>query len=136
MKGIESLVPGFAAMLSDGAAAGVAWHDLAESVPLAPRELALVSLGVAARSGGAYSRWVTERLARRAGLDGEEILLASAGTALRPRDRDLVRAAECVAGGGKGPDSLVRAVTLARLECAILDNLAPTGDSAPAPRGA
>ena len=136
MKGIETLVPGFAAMLEGGAAAGVAWHDLEESVPLAPRELALVSLGVAARSGGEYSRWVTERLARRAGLDAEEILLASAGTAIGPRDRDLVRAAGQVACGGKGPDSIVHAVTLARLECAILDNLAPASGSAAAHWGA
>jgi hypothetical protein len=136
MLGIESMVPGFARMLERRAGAADAWRDLSACVSLGPRELALVSLAVAGQYGSDYARWVTERLAGRCGLDAEEILLAEAGTALEPVDRELVRGAAALARGRQGSDRLVEAVALARLECAILSNLAPAGGSAPARRGA
>ena len=135
MNGIESMVPGFAKALTRTPLAGDAWAHLTSAISLGPRELALVSVAVAAQSGDDYARWVMERLASRRGLTGEDILLASAGCALDARENDLVRGAMALARGGAGPDRLVEAVALARLECAIVAALAPPR-AMPARKGA
>lgn len=125
MQGIESMVPGFAKALTRTPLAGDAWSHLTSCITLGSRELALVSVAVAYQVGNDYARWVIERLAARRGLTGEDVLLASAGCALDARENDLVRGAVSLARGGDGPESLAEAVALARLECAIVANLAP-----------
>lgn len=135
MHGIESMVPGFAKALTRTPLAGDAWTHLTSSISLGSRELALVSVAVAQQTGDEYARWVMERLAARRGLTGEDILLAGAGCALDARENELVRGATALARGGDGPDALVEAVALARLECAIVATLAPKR-AAPERKGA
>jgi len=105
--------------------AGDAWTHLTSSISLNSRDLALVSVAVAHQSGNDYAQWVMERLAARRGLSGEDIVFASAGCAIDARENALVRGATSIALGGDGPDNLVEAVALARLECGIVGALAP-----------
>jgi len=145
MLAFDSLVPDFNRILDTTPGARPAWRVLSENVgeaPLADRIAALVHVTVAHQSGGDYARWVIGRLAARAGLGGEEVLLASAGTALDMREAAIVKAAREMAAKSRFADTdgyrslerligsekalhVLSHVALAMLACDVLDRVAP-----------
>jgi hypothetical protein len=122
-----------------------AWRVLTRSAnegSLSPRAAALVALAVAQRAGGDYARWALACAAAREGLGAEDIFLATAGTALDPREATVVKAAGTMASqacfadtaafrdlaamlGAESAAKMLAHVTLALLACDVLDSLAP-----------
>ena len=157
MHALESLVPGFDRAIARMPGATPAWRVLkhsADESPLPPRAAALVALAVAQRAGGDYARWALARVAAKAGLNAEDVFLATAGTALDPREAAVLKAAETMASQASftdtaalrdltamlGPQSapqVLSHVALALLACDVLDSLAPGRQAAsPSRRGA
>lgn len=147
MQAIDSLVPTFTRSLDALPGAREAWRALETSLGgstfLPARSAAIVSIVVAERVGDDYSRWVMDRLAQRAGVNGEARLLAAAGTSLDPCMRAVVKAAwimvsgerlpqalECPAPhamllGERGAAELTAHVAMALLACRVLHAVAP-----------
>jgi len=147
MKGIESLVPNFTRSLDALPGAQEAWRTLEASLAtqsfLPARSAAVIALVVAERVGDEYSRWVMDRLAQRAGVNGEARLLAGAGTSLDPCMRAVVKAAWIMIGGERLPQTLecpaphamllgqrgaaelTAYVAMALLACRVLQAVAP-----------
>lgn len=154
MLALDAFVPGFDHALDRTPGARPAWRVLNENVagsPLGDRAAALVHLAVAHQSGGDYARWAVGRHAARQGLTGEDMLLASAGTAIDGREAAIVRAAREMAAHARFADTdgyrrlervtgseaalhILSHVALALLAIDVLDRLAPR--AAPARKGA
>ena len=145
MHAIESLVPGFSHALANTPGAATAWRVLTSTLsdaPLSERHAALVNLAVAQKAGGDYARWVMGRLASRQGMNAEDILLATAGTAHTARDAAIVKAAATMASqgnfkdtsayrdlgvlvGADGASAMLPQVALGLLACDVLETAAP-----------
>jgi hypothetical protein len=156
MHALESLVPGFDRALWRLSGAGPAWQVLTRSIeeaPLPARRAALVHVAVAQRVGGDYARWVMERVAANAGVNSEDIFLATTGSALDPRDAAVVKAAGGLASrarhsdtadyreltvmlGSENATKVLAHVGLAMLACDVLDSVAPGRMAAPSSKGA
>jgi AhpD family alkylhydroperoxidase len=99
-----SFVPGFEAALEGAHEARTAHAQLSDSLDggsLGRRQRLLVALAVAQASQSAYCRWVHTCAARAAGISGEDMALACAGTALDRRECTIVRLAARVSRGGR-----------------------------------
>ena len=137
-------VPGFAEALARAPATRALREAYAEIVGcswLAVRTRALVALAVAQASGSAYALWANEVAARAAGLSGEDISLARAGTALDANENMAVCVARTAAISGipdhvyddprsialRTPEmqAVLAAVALCLLDNEVIDGLAP-----------
>lgn len=147
---LDRLVPGFDRTLDATPGARHAWRVLQDNVArsaLGERVSALVHVSVASQAGGDYARWAIGRQAARQGLSGEDILLASAGTAIDGREAVIVKAARRMAAQARladteayralerliGPEPAVQVlshVALALLACDVLDRVAPGATTA------
>ena len=99
-----SFVPGFEAALEGASAARSAHAQLSGSLEhcsLGRRQRLLVALAVTQSSHSEYCRWAHACAARVAGISGEDMALACAGTALDWRSRTIVRLAARVSRGGR-----------------------------------
>ena len=97
-------VPGFEAALEGASAARAAHAQLSgtlEGCSLGHRQRLLIALAVAQASENDYCRWAHVCAARVAGVSGEDMALACAGTALDWRERTIVRLAARVSRGGR-----------------------------------
>ncbi len=146
-----AFVPGFDAALQAAGAAHRAHDNLERSLAdgwLTRRNRLQVALAVSEASGSDYCRWAHACAARVAGLSGEDIALACAGTALERRERTIARLAARVSRGGRidfradnfrdvdlAPPEIrdvMAQVALTLLEDFILRSLDPESHGAPA----
>lgn len=98
-----SFIPGFQPALQASPAAVEARAKLSRTIAsgkFTPRVRALVALVVAQESGSDYCVWAQTCAAQRAGLSGEDIAFACAGTALDRREAAVVRLARVIARTG------------------------------------
>lgn len=96
-------IPGFMPALERSAAALEARNRLTRAIAtglLTRRERALVGLAVAHVSRCDYCIWAQSCVARRAGLTGEDILFAGAGSALDRREAAIVKLSVEIARSG------------------------------------
>ena len=104
-------VPGFLAALERAPDARLAidrlWHA-ARIGGLSRRARAMIALTVAQQSGFDYCIWAQTCAARAAGLTGEDIALACAGSALDRHDAALTRVARAIAGAGAFSEHEIR----------------------------
>src|SRR3954468_9781213 len=103
MKGIDTLVPGFAAALESIPGTQHAHRRLEKALEggvFTPRMRAQIGLAVAQQVRCDYCQWVMGRLAAQAGLTGEDILFAGAGTAIQRREAAMLRLARRLVAGG------------------------------------
>lgn len=75
-----------------------------------PRLRALIALVVTRESRSDYATWAQTCLARRAGLTGEDIVFAGAGTAIDGREAAVARLARIIARTGCFDPDEVRAL--------------------------
>ena len=150
-----AFIPGFLPALQRSPAAMEARNRLARTIAegqLHPRQRAQIALVVAQESQNEYCVWAQTCVARRAGLDWEDISFALAGSALDARDAAIVKLARVIARTGCFSPNEVRALArdpllkpadvteiVANAALAVLDNymiqsLAPA--DAPATRRA
>lgn len=121
MHALESLVPGFDRAIARMPGATPAWRVLTRSADEGP---------------------LPPRAATRSGLSAEDIFLATAGTALDPREATVVKAAATMAShacftdtaayreltvmlGPEAASNVLAHVALALLACDVLDSIAP-----------
>ena len=93
-------IPGFQKTLQASPAALEARVKLMRTIAngkFTPRLRALVALVVTQESRSDYAVWAQTCIARRAGLTGEDIVFAQAGTALDGRDAAVARLARIIA---------------------------------------
>lgn len=150
-----AFIPGFLPALQRSPAAMEARNRLARTIAeghLHPRQRAQIALVVAQESRNEYCLWAQTCVARRAGLDWEDITFARSGAALDARDAAIVKLARVIARTGCFSPNEVRALArdplltpadvteiVANAALAVLDNymiqsLAPA--EAPATRRA
>ena len=104
-------IPGFLPALERSPEAQEARMRLDRTIrngTLATRARAMISLAVAQQAGFDYCVWAQTNIARTAGLSGEEILMASMGTALDRREAAIVRLAREIARSGTFSEQEVR----------------------------
>jgi AhpD family alkylhydroperoxidase len=90
-------IPGFRAALDSAPDGRDARERLARMAPaLSRRTRAMIALTVAQQSGFDYCIWAQSCNASSAGLTGEEIVFARAGTALDGRDAAITRFARAI----------------------------------------
>jgi AhpD family alkylhydroperoxidase len=158
MKGVDTLVPGFAVALESVPGTLHAHRRLEKALEggvFAPRLRAQIALAVAQQIRCDYCQWVFSRLASKAGVTGEEIAFACAGTAIHRREAAMLRLAQRMVAGGillKKVDVEPRDIGVLReaeiaevaahvaftiLTCFVLQGIAPTrGKSASSRRAA
>jgi len=158
MQGIDTLVPGFATALENVPGTMHAHRRLEkalESGVFTPRMRAQIGLAVATQIRCDYCQWVYGCLASKAGLTGEDVVFAGAGTAIDRREAAMLRLAQRMVAGGillKKVDVEPRDVGVLResevaevaahvaftiLTCYVLQGIAPTrGKPAPTRRTA
>ena len=98
-----AFIPGFLPALERSPAALEARARLSKTIDagtLNSRDRALIGLSVAQVSRNEYCLWAQTCVARRAGLTGEDIFLACAGSALDRREAAIVRLAAEIARSG------------------------------------
>lgn len=96
-------IPGFQKTLQASPAALEARAKLLRTIAngkFTPRMRALVALVVTQESRSEYAIWAQTCVARRAGLTGEDIVFAQAGTALDGREAAIARLARIIARTG------------------------------------
>lgn len=96
-------IPGFQKTLQASPAALEARSKLLRTISggkFTPRLRALVALVVTQESRCEYATWAQTCIARRAGLTGEDIVFAQAGTALDGREAAVARLARIIARTG------------------------------------
>ena len=96
-------IPGFQKTLQASPAALEARVKLMRTIAngrFTPRLRALVALVVTQESRSDYAVWAQTCIARRAGLTGEDIVFAAAGTALDGREAAIARLARIIARTG------------------------------------
>jgi AhpD family alkylhydroperoxidase len=145
MNSIESIVPGFSAALARAPVTLATQRKLLkalEQTPLPTRSRALIGLAIAQQLRCDYCIWVQTCIAEGAGLTGEDIFLARAGTALDPYEAAIVKMACRVVSGGVfrnfvDPDAarsvgnaeataVVTEVALAIVNWYVVQSIAPT----------
>ena len=158
MKGIDTLVPGFDTALESIPGTLNAHRRLEKALEggvFTPRMRAQIGLVVAQQIRCDYCQWVFACIAGKAGLTGEDIVFACAGTAIERREAAMLRLARRMVAGGillKKVDLDARDVGVLRdsevaevaahvaftiLTCYVLQGIAPTrGKSAPTRRAA
>ena len=98
-----AFIPGFLPALERSPAALEARARLSKTIEagtLNTRDRALIGLSVAQVSRNEYCLWAQGCVGRQAGLSGEDMLLATAGTALDRREAAIVRLAAEIARSG------------------------------------
>lgn len=106
-----SFVPGFETALTSAADAHNARQHLAARAArggLSQRSRAMIALAVAQQGAFDYCIWAQTCAARHAGLSGEEIMLACAGTALDRKDAAMTRLARAIVENGAFSEREVR----------------------------
>jgi alkylhydroperoxidase family enzyme len=106
-------IPGFQRTLQSSPAALEARVKLMRTIAngrFTPRLRALVALVVTQESRSDYATWAQTCLARRAGLTGEDIVFAGAGTAIDDREAAVARLARIIARTGCFDPDEVRAL--------------------------
>lgn len=106
-------IPGFQQTLQSSPAALEARVKLMRTISngrFTPRIRALVALVVTQESRSDYAIWAQTCIARRAGLTGEDIVFASAGTALDGREAAIAGLARIIARTGCFDPDEVRAL--------------------------
>ena len=96
-------IPGFQKTLQSSPAALEARVKLMRTIAngkFTPRIRALVALVVTQESRSEYATWAQGCIARRAGLTGEDVVFAQAGTALDGREAAIARLARIIARTG------------------------------------
>jgi len=129
MQVLDTLVPGFEQAVErlPGARETLRRLQVARQEGMvSDRSQALIGIAVAHRVGGSYARWVMERAASRAGINAEDILLASLGTAVRAREQKIVRAAWQSTVSVKSAGSLAPHIEYAALASTVIGMLAPS----------
>jgi len=99
----RTLSPGFEFALADSPAALKTCRHLTAALErgaLSERNRAQIALAVAQQSGCDYCLWVHTRRASAAGLSGEDIALACAGTAVERRESAMISLACAIAHAG------------------------------------
>jgi AhpD family alkylhydroperoxidase len=145
MVAIDSIAPGFAQAL-ESAPVTLATHrkllKALEQTPLTARSRAQIGLAIAQQLRCEYCIWVQTCIAEAAGLNGEDVCLARAGTALDLHEASIVKlACRAVSGGvfhnrvdrsqmGSLGDveaaAVITEVALAIVNCYVLQSIAPT----------
>ena len=108
-----AFIPGFLPALQRSPAAMEARNRLARTISegqLHPRQRAQIALVVAQESQNDYCVWAQSCVARRAGLDWEDISFALAGSALDARESAIVKLARVIARTGCFSPNEVRAL--------------------------
>ena len=103
MKEIDSVVPGFAAALESIPGTFHAHRRLQSALEggAFPEKLrAQIALAVAGQIHCDYCSWVIGCVASKAGLTGEEAMLATMGTSLERREAAVLRLAQRMVSGG------------------------------------
>lgn len=158
MKGIDTVVPGFAGALEKIPGTLHAHSRLEKALEggtFTARMRAQVALAVAHQIRCDYCEWVLSCLAGKAGLSGEDQVFAAAGSAIDRREAAILRLARRMVSGGillKKVDVEPRDIGVLReaevaevaahvaftiLTCYVLQGIAPTRDkSAPTRRAA
>lgn len=105
-------VPGFVAALERSPDAVQARDRLARqgSGRLPARARAMIGLTIAHETGFDYCIWAQTRVARAAGLSGEDILFAAAGTALDRREAAITLLARSIVRSGAFSERDVRSL--------------------------
>ena len=91
---IDSLVPGFLTAMDKFPGTAHAYRNLARQVNegnLSARSRAQIALLVAQQLGGEYCLWAFQRLAEGEGLNSEDVVFACAGSALEPREGEVLK---------------------------------------------
>ncbi|HWH40774.1 MAG TPA: carboxymuconolactone decarboxylase family protein [Usitatibacter sp.] len=104
-------IPGFLPALERSPEAQEARMRLDRTIrngTLGTRARAMIALAVAHQSGFDYCIWAQSNIARGVGLTGEEMMLASVGTALDRREGAIVRLAREIARSGTFSEQEVR----------------------------
>jgi AhpD family alkylhydroperoxidase len=103
MMGIDSIVPGFTAALGRAPVTLATHGNLLKALghsPLPDRNRAQIGLAIAQQLRCEYCLWVQGCVAEAAGLNGEDILFARAGTALDAHEAALVKLACRIVSSG------------------------------------
>ena len=153
MKAIQALVPGFTAALERTPGTLATYRDLCEAMEqsLLPIRCRMqIALVVAQRLRCHYAAWVHSVLASEQGLNGEDVLLAGAGSARDPHEAAILKVASRMIAGDEllDPSELIPVATrgigetvvaqvaaqvaYALMTCYVLQSVAPTAN-APAP---
>ena len=103
MNGIDTLVPGFATALESIPGTLHAHQRLEKALEagvFSARMRAQIGLAVAQQIRCDYCQWVYQCIAAKAGLSGEDVIFASAGTAIDRREAAMLRLAQRMVAGG------------------------------------
>ena len=149
MDAIDRIVPGFASALGQAPVTLATQRKLLatlEQTPLSARSRAQIALAIAQRLNCEYCVWVHSCLAEAAGLSGEDIFFARAGTARDPREAAIVKMSCQVVSDGVfrnrlAPEAaralgepeaaaVVAEVALAIVHCYVLQSIAPAARDA------
>jgi AhpD family alkylhydroperoxidase len=144
MNAIASIVPGFNSALGRAPVTLATHHKLVkarEGAPLSARSRAQIGLAIAQQLRCEYCVWVQSCLAEAAGLSGEDIFMARAGTALVAHEAHIVKLACSVVSGGvfrnrldpeatRGLEeaeaaAVVTEVAFAIVNCYVVQSIAP-----------
>jgi AhpD family alkylhydroperoxidase len=144
MAAIESIAPGFSLALENAPVTLATHRKLSkalEETPLSARNRAQIALAIAQQLRCEYCIWVQTCVAEAAGLNGEDICLARAGTALDLHESSLVKLACRAVSGGVFRNRVDRSfmgsvgeieaaaviteVALAIVNCYVLQSVAP-----------
>ena len=158
MNGIDTLVPGFATALESIPGTLHAHRRLEKALEggsFSARMRAQIGLAVAQQIRCDYCQWVYQCVAAKAGLSGEDLVFASAGTAIDRREAAMLRLARRMVAGGillkkvdvePRDNGVLREAEVAEvaahvaftiLTCYVLQGIAPTrGKPAPSRRAA
>jgi len=108
-----AFIPGFLPALQRSPAAMEARNRLARTISeghLHPRQRSMIALVVAQESQNDYCVWAQTCVARKTGLDWEDITFACSGSALDARDAVIVKLARVIARTGCFSPNEVRAL--------------------------
>jgi hypothetical protein len=158
MNGIDTLVPGFATALESIPGTLHAHRRLEQALEggsFSARMRAQIGLAVAQQIRCDYCQWVYQCVASRSGLSGEDMVFASAGSAIERREAAMLRLARRMVAGGillkkvdvePRDNGVLREAEVAEvaahvaftiLTCYVLQGIAPTrGKPAPSRRAA
>ena len=103
MIAIEKLVPGFNTALEAVPGTLHAHKRLQKALEggvFTPRQRALIGLAVASQIRCDYCQWVYGRLAEKAGLTGEDMVFALAGTSIDRQEAAILRLSQRMVAGG------------------------------------
>jgi len=145
MKDIDSIVPGFTAALARSPVT-LATHckllKVLDHSPLTGRSRAQIGLAIAQQLRCEYCLWVQTSVAEAAGLSGEDVVFARAGTALDAHEAAIIKLACRIVSGGvfhhcveleavrdlgdAEAAAVVTEVAFAIVNCYVLQSIAPS----------